>query len=195
MIDHSLRHSHRTQKAELGFWLYLMTDIILFSSLFATFMILRNNTAGGPSGAELFDPKFALIQTFILLTSSFTCGVAALAFRFKRTRLGMNLLVLTGVLGASFLSLELYEFSKMVNEGASWQVSAFLSAFFVLVGTHGLHILVGLIWLTALYLHIKQYGLTNSNSRKVTLFSLFWHFLDLIWVFLFAVVYLIGSIV
>lgn len=180
------------QKAELGFWLYLMTDVILFSSLFATFVILRNNTAAGPSGDELFDPRYALIQTIALLTSSFTCGVAVLAFKTKRLKLGMNLLAATFVLGASFLALELLEFSTLLHEGASWETSAFLSAFFVLVGTHGLHILVGLIWAAVLYGHIHSHGVDNNSLRKLTLFSLFWHFLDLVWIFLFAIVYLMG---
>lgn len=178
------------EKTELGFWLYLMTDIILFCSLFATYMILRGNTAGGESAAELLDPRYALLLTVILLSSSFTCGIATLGFRFKRPRLGFLMLGLTLVAGAAFLTLELAEFTALVAEGNSWQASAFLSAFFVLVGTHGLHIAVGLLWCLVMIFHVRKVGVTGNSVRRLTLFALFWHFLDLIWIFLFAIVYL-----
>lgn len=180
----------RYDKAEFGFWLYLMTDIILFASLFATYMVLRSGTAGGASAADLLDPKYALTETVILLTSSFACGVAALALRFKRVRLALGMLVLTLVLGLAFLALELNEFTALVREGHTWQASAFLSGFFTLVGTHGLHITIGLIWGTAMALYINKHGTTANSVRKFTLFSLFWHFLDLVWIFIFTIVYL-----
>ena len=184
------RSLEKYEKAEFGFWLYLMRDIILFASLFATYMILRNNIAGGESGAELFDPKFALAETVILLLSSFTCGLAVLLLRFKYKAAGLAMLVATLVLGLSFITLELYEFTHLVGEGQSWQTSAFLSGFFVLVGTHGLHILIGLIWGGAMAGYIAKKGVTSNSLRKMTLFSLFWHFLDLVWIFIFTIVYL-----
>lgn len=190
MSEESKRAVEKYEKAEYGFWLYLMTDIILFASLFATYMILRNNIAGGESGAELFDPKFALAETIILLLSSFTCGLAALLLRFKNKTGGLAMLVTTLLLGVGFITLELYEFVHLVVEGQSWQTSAFLSGFFILVGTHGLHILVGLIWGASLVGYIAKKGITSNSLRKMTLFSLFWHFLDLVWIFIFTIVYL-----
>ena len=184
------RTLEKYEKAEYGFWLYLMTDIILFASLFATYMILRNNTASGESGAQLFDPKFALIETIILLISSFTCGLAVLLFRFKNKTAGLAMLFSTLILGACFIALELYEFIHLVGEGQSWQASAFLSSFFVLVGTHGLHITIGLVWGIAMAGYMLKHGVTANSLRKTTLFSLFWHFLDLVWIFIFTIVYL-----
>lgn len=181
---------HQYEKTEFGFWLYLMTDIILFASLFATYMILRPNVNGGPSAAELLDPTYALMETLLLLTSSFTCGLAALALRYKRIRLAVGMLLGTLGLGAGFLALELYEFAELVHHGHTWAESAFLSAFFTLVGTHGLHILFGLIWGGVMLGYILKKGSTANSMRKFTLFSLFWHFLDLVWIFIFTIVYL-----
>lgn len=188
------RALEKYDKAEFGFWLYLMTDVILFASLFATYMILRNNTAGGESAAALLDPKYALLETVLLLTSSFTCGVAVLALRFKHVRLASWLLIATLLLGLGFVSLELAEFATLVNEGQSWRVSAFLSAFFTLVATHGLHITIGLIWGAVMLGYILRKGSTDDSIRKFTLFSLFWHFLDLVWIFIFTIVYLGASL-
>jgi len=167
-----------------------MTDLVLFASLFATYMILRHNTAGGPSAAELFDPAYALLLTIILLCSSFTSGVAALAFRFNKHRLGLGLLTATIVLGAAFLMLELLEFGTLVAEGESWRRSAFLSGFFTLVGTHGLHIFIGLVWAGAMGWYATAHGVTAHFQRKFALFTYFWHFLDLVWIFIFTIVYL-----
>ena len=180
----------RYEKAEFGFWLYLMTDIILFASLFATYMVLRGNTAGGATSADLLDPKYALIETVILLTSSFACGIAALALRFKKVSMALWSLVLTLLLGFAFLALELNEFAELVREGHSWQASAFLSGFFTLVATHGLHITIGLIWGGAMAFYLLKHGTTANSVRKFTLFSLFWHFLDFVWIFIFTIVYL-----
>lgn len=181
---------HQYEKTEFGFWLYLMTDIILFASLFATYMILRPNVNGGPSAAELLDPTYALMETLLLLTSSFTCGLAALALRYKRVRLAVGMLLGTLGLGIGFLALELYEFTELVHHGHTWVQSAFLSAFFTLVGTHGLHILFGLVWGGVMLAYILKKGSTADSMRKFTLFSLFWHFLDLVWIFIFTIVYL-----
>lgn len=179
-------------RVTFGFWVYLMTDAVLFASLFATYAVLKGNTFGGPSGAELFDLPFVLVETLLLLTSSFTAGLTMLAVHAKRKTFVLIGLAITFVLGISFLAMELSEFTHLVNEGNSWSRSGFLSAFFTLVGTHGLHILSGLIWLAVLIIQIVRQGLTNSVTRRLTLFSMFWHFLDVIWIFIFTIVYLMG---
>lgn len=180
------------ERTSVGFWLYLMTDCLLFASIFATFVVLRNATAGGPGGADIFELPLVLIETIILLVSSFTCGLALLGMKSGNTRQVIWALAVTYMLGVAFLVIELSEFIKLVGEGHSWQQSAFLSAFFTLVGTHGLHILVGLIWLVVLVGVIVQRGMTAKTVRQLTLFGLFWHFLDLVWIFIFTVVYLMG---
>jgi cytochrome o ubiquinol oxidase subunit 3 len=185
----------QTEQAEvktLGFWIYLMTDCILFASLFATYVVLRGNTAGGPGGSELFDMSFVLAETLILLTSSFTCGLAVVAAKTGRKHLILPALGATFLLGAIFLTLELSEFATLAAAGHSWQASAFLSAFFTLVGTHGLHIAVGLLWIGVIAWQFMRRGLTAGVMRRLVLFSLFWHFLDIIWIFIFTIVYLMG---
>lgn len=189
-----VRRVEQYEKAELGFWLYLMTDIILFASLFATYVILKPNVASGPDAAAILDPSYALIETVVLLLSSFTCGIAVLALRFKHVRAAIWLLVVTLLAGLAFLSLELYEFMELVHEGHTWQTSAFLSGFFTLVATHGLHILFGIIWGVVMVSQLIKKGSTAHTLRKMTLFSLFWHFLDLVWIFIFTIVYL-GAVV
>lgn len=173
-----------------GFWVYLMTDLLMFAVLFATFAVLRNSTAGGPSGREIFNLPFVLAETLILLTSSFTMGLSIISARDKKKTLFF--LGLTMLLGILFVGMELYEFSNLIREGHSFQNSAFLSSFFTLVGTHGLHITAGLIWMVALIIAIMKRGVSPSNIRKLTLLSLFWHFLDIVWIFIFTVVYLMG---
>lgn len=181
-----------TTKTTAGFWAYLMTDCILFASLFAAYAVLRNNTAGGVTGADIFDMPFVLAETLILLTSSFTCGLAVLS-AYRRDRAGVFAwFAVTFVLGASFLALELTEFTQLVQEGNSWSASAFLSAFFTLVGTHGLHITFGLIWMLVLLAQIRKRGFTHATTRRLTMLSLFWHFLDVVWIFIFSIVYLMG---
>lgn len=181
-------------KSILGFWIYLMTDCVLFASLFATFAVLRNATYGGPSGKELFSLPYVLAETLILLTSSFSCGLALLAARRRAKTAAMALLALTFVLGLAFLTLEIKEFRHLASEGNSWRRSGFLSAFFTLVGTHGLHITSGLIWLAVLSSRIRKTGFDPISLKRLTLFSLFWHFLDVIWIFIFTIVYLLGVI-
>lgn len=195
MMTLTLKDKELLNRSMIGFWLYLMTDCLLFASLFATFSVLRNATAAGPSGSEIFDMPLVLAETLILLTSSFTCGLALIALKKGQTKQVLAALAATFVLGVAFLTIELTEFVTLVNEGHSWQQSAFLSAFFTLVGTHGLHILIGLIWLVVLAVVISRRGLTVKTQRQLTLFGLFWHFLDLVWIFIFTVVYLIGYIV
>lgn len=181
------------EKKTLGFWIYLMTDIVLFAGLFATFAVLRNGTAGGPSGAELFDLPFVLLETMILLTSSFTIGLAILGSSRGLKKQTLFWLIMTFALGAAFLALELSEFSHLVAEGNSWQRSAFLSSFFTLVGTHGLHIMVGLLWLFVMIVRLWRFKFKQSDINRLALFGLFWHFLDVIWIFVFSIVYLIGG--
>jgi len=181
-------------KHVFGFWVYLMTDLVLFGVLFATYTVLQSSTFGGPSARELFSMPTALADTLILLTSSFTCGLAMLAAERKNVNQVIAWLAVTLVLGATFLTLELTEFSRFVSEGASWQRSAFLSAFFTLVGTHGTHIAVGLLWILVCIVEIKLRGLTPAIGSKLSRFALFWHFLDIVWIFIFTTVYLMGHI-
>lgn len=187
-------HAEEQNKTTLGFWMYLMTDCVLFASLFATYAVLRNNTAGGPSSEELFHLPYILIETLILLTSSFTAGLAVLALRYKHQTKLIGWLLVTFALGLAFLLMEVYEFAQLVHEGNGWQRSGFLSAYFTLVGTHGTHILVGLLWLVVMIPNILQNGLNHISAKRLMLFSLFWHFLDIIWIFIFTLVYLMGSV-
>jgi cytochrome o ubiquinol oxidase subunit III len=177
----------------LGFWIYLMTDCVLFASLFATYIVLRDATNGGPSGSDLFEMPFVLTETMILLTSSFICGMAVLAARAGRKSQALALLAATFLLGASFLGMELYEFTKLAGEGHGWWASAFLSAFFTLVATHGLHIAIGLLWIGVMMWQLYRRGFTPGVTRRLILFGLFWHFLDVIWIFIFTLVYLMGA--
>lgn len=181
-------------RVTLGFWLYLMTDCILFATLFATYAVLHGNTFGGPSAKELFDLPFVLIETLLLLTSSFTAGLAVLAARYGHKKYLLICLLVTFVLGVAFLGMELSEFAHLASDGSSWTRSAFLSAFFTLVGTHGLHITAGLAWIGILSVFIIRRGLTPNSMRRLTLFSLFWHFLDVIWILIFTIVYLMGAL-
>lgn len=182
-----------TAKTQFGFWVYLMSDCVLFASLFATYAVLRNNTAGGEGASELFSLPFVLVETLLLLTSSFTCGLAMLAARRGARQQVLAWFSITSLLGLTFLGMEVYEFRNLVLEGNSWQRSGFLSAFFTLVGIHGLHITAGLIWIGVMLTKIYRQGLTSANLRRLTLLSLFWHFLDIIWIFIFTFVYLIGA--
>lgn len=164
----------------------------MFAGLFAAFSVLRNNTFGGPSGKELFSLPYVFAETLILLTSSFTCGLGILSAR-RRSKGGVfTFFGATFILGVSFLVMELNEFAGFIAGGNSFQRSGFLSSFFTLVGTHGLHITVGLLWLLVMFAAVIKKGLTPSNVRKLTLFSLFWHFLDIVWIFIFTIVYLVG---
>lgn len=181
-------------KTVFGFWIYLMTDLVLFATLFATYAVLRDSTFGGPSGKELFDLPFVLTETILLLTSSFTCGLALIGAQLGKKKMVLLCLGLTFALGAGFLGMEFYEFAHLINEGHSWQASAFLTAFFTLVGTHGAHIAVGLLWMAVLAVFIIKRGLNANITKRLTLFSMFWHFLDVIWIFIFTIVYLLGAL-
>ena len=179
-------------KYVFGFWLYLMTDLIMFASLFAVFAVLRGATFGGPAEHQLYDLKNALAETFILLTSSFMCGLAMLAaYRGKKGQ-AITAFAATFALGASFLGLELREFYAFAAAGNTPQASASLSAFFTLVGTHGAHIAVGLLWMLVAIAQIQVKGLSPFVVSKLKRLSVFWHFLDLVWIFIFTIVYLMG---
>ena len=180
-------------KTLFGFWVYLMTDCVVFACLFATYAVLHTSTNGGPSGHELFSLPFVLAETLILLTSSFVCGLAMLAVYRRDKRQVLFWLAVTALLGLTFLTLEITEFRHLVIEGNSWRRSGFLSAFFTLVGTHGLHITIGLIWMLTMMVKVAKDGLKSSYVRKLTMLSLFWHFLDIVWIFIFSIVYLLGA--
>lgn len=190
---HTEENEADLNKTSLGFWIYLMTDCVLFATLFATFAVLRNNTAGGPSGEELFHLPYIFTETMILLLSSFTAGLAVIALRYKQRSRLILWLVITFLLGLSFLLMEVYEFAKLVHEGHDWTQSGFLSSYYTLVGTHGLHIFTGLLWIIILIPSILSKGITKINSKRIMLFSLFWHFLDIIWIFIFTYVYLMAG--
>lgn len=183
------------RRTTIGFWGYLMTDCMLFASLFATYVVLRPAVAHGPAGKEIFDLQLVLAETIILLVSSFTCGIALVGMKNRNTRQMVLGFLATYVLGIAFLTIEISEFIMLIGEGHGPQQSAFLSAYFTLVGTHGLHILVGLLWLFVLLGVLARRGLTSKLTRQITLFGLFWHFLDLVWIFIFTVVYMTGVLV
>ncbi len=187
-----MTQSTTTDTGAFGFWVYLMSDSVLFAGLFAAYAVLHTSTFGGPTGPQIFNLSFVLTETLILLTSSFTCGLAILAAHHGRKNLVVLALTATLLLGLSFLALEAREFGSLVAAGHGPQVSAFLSSFFALVGTHGLHVLLGSLWMLVLVAHVLLRGLVAGTVRKLLYLSLFWHFLDIVWIFIFTVVYLMG---
>jgi cytochrome o ubiquinol oxidase subunit 3 len=178
----------------LGFWIYLMSDCLIFSILFACYAVLGGNYAAGPGPKDLFDLPLVALNTAMLLFSSITYGFAMLAMQRGAKGQVLGWLAITGLFGLVFLSIELYEFAHLIHEGATPQRSAFLSAFFTLVGTHGLHVTFGSIWLVTLMVQVAQKGLIAANQRRLMCLSLFWHFLDVIWVGVFTFVYLLGML-
>ncbi len=192
MSTHEL--AHRNQTSQLGFWLYLMTDLMLFAAFFATYMVLRHGVNGGVGIDDIVQPNFVLVQTLLLLTSSFTCGLAYYAVRTKQKTRALWYLGATILLGLAFLSMEFYEFRNLVLEGHSWQASAFLSGFFGLVGLHGMHIFSGILWAIMVGDYVSKNGTTAHALRKFGMFAVFWHFLDLVWIFIFSIVYMIGVV-
>lgn len=185
---------HTDDKPVLGFWLYLMSDCVLFAALFATYAVLQSGTFGGPGPADIANLPFVLGETMLLLVSSLTAGLALLAAKSGMRALAFAGLAATFVLGASFLAMEAGEFVHLVAEGYGPSSSAFLSAFFVLVGTHGAHVALGLIWMLVLATHLLVKGPSASVIRKLTSWTLFWHFLDVIWICIFTFVYLFGAL-
>ncbi|MBX6319388.1 cytochrome o ubiquinol oxidase subunit III [Pigmentiphaga sp.] len=189
-------HEHHDDgsKTVFGFWLYLMSDLLIFSVLFATFAVLSKATAGGPHGAELFDLSFVLTETMLLLVSSVTFGMAMLALHAGDRGKVLGWMAVTFLFGAGFVGMEIYEFHHLIAEGAGPQRSAYLSAFFTLVGTHGLHVTSGLIWMLVMMDMIRRFGLDSVVRRRMACLSLFWHFLDLVWICVFTFVYLMGAL-
>jgi cytochrome o ubiquinol oxidase subunit 3 len=187
--------THHPQSGTLlGFWLYLMSDCLIFAVLFAVYAVMGRSYAAGPSGADLFDLPLVAVNTALLLLSSITYGFAMIGMQQRRVRPVLGWLAVTGLLGAGFIGLELYEFAHLIHQGAGPQRSAFLSSFFALVGTHGLHVGFGLVWLATLMLQVRRVGLTSANRRRLMCLSMFWHFLDVVWIGVFSFVYLMGSL-
>jgi len=188
-------HVHEPGEATLlGFWIYLMSDALIFASLFATFGVLRQNYAGGPAPRDIFDLSLVALNTALLLISSITFGFSMLAMDQNKVRATQVWLIVTALFGAGFVAIELYEFGHLIAEGATPQRSAFLSAFFTLVGTHGAHVTFGLVWIAVMLVQVGKRGLTSENKRRLMCLSLFWHFLDVIWIGVFTFVYLLGMI-
>jgi cytochrome o ubiquinol oxidase subunit III len=186
-------HHHETGGATmLGFWIYLMSDALIFATLFATFGVLSTAYAGGPAPREIFELPLVALNTALLLVSSITYGFAMIAMQEGRLRGTQAWLMVTGLLGAAFVGVELYEFANLIHEGATPMRSAFLSAFFTLVATHGLHVTFGIIWLIVMLVQLNQRGLHPENQRRLMCLSMFWHFLDVVWIGVFTFVYLLG---
>lgn len=190
-----IHHEHDDgSKTVFGFWIYLMSDCLIFACLFATFGVLVENVARGPSGKELFDLPYVAAETVLLLVSSFTFGVAALNVLAGNRDRVIGWLAITFILGTAFIAMEVHEFAHLIAEGAGPSRSAFLSAYFTLVSTHGLHVTAGLLWLAVMMHQTFHFGLDGVIRRRLACLSLFWHFLDLVWVCVFTFVYLRGAI-
>jgi cytochrome o ubiquinol oxidase subunit 3 len=196
-MNHITLHNHHLEadaRTVFGFWIYIMSDCFLFAALFIVYAVLHNNTFGGLSAHDIFNLPFVLVETLILLSSSFTYGLTMLAVHRHRKNTALVLIAITILLGLSFVSLEITEFSHLLADGTSWTRSGFLSAFFTLVGTHALHVSLGLLWMFSLMIQIVDRGLTPHILRKLTALGIFWHFLDIIWIFVFTIVYLLGAL-
>jgi cytochrome o ubiquinol oxidase subunit 3 len=204
-VDEDARYEARPSASEAGpatkrvvvgygFWIFLLSDIVMFSAFFAGYAVLNHATAGGPGGAQLFSQRSVAIETACLLASSYTCGLMSLAVGSRRYATIYLMAFITFVLGVAFLALELREFAGMIAVGAGPQRSAFLSSFFTIVGCHGLHVTAGLIWLVVMMAQVSILGLREKVERRLLCFSLFWHALDIVWVWLFTVVYLMGVV-
>ena len=185
-------HDHATENDVFGFWVYLMTDCILFACLFATYAVLHRNTAGGPGAKELFDLRYVFVETLFLLLSSFTNGFAMISLHQKAASATVKWLFITALLGLGFVGMEANEFTHLVMEGNGPDRSGFLSAFFGLVGTHGAHVSIGLVWMSVMMGQLHFKGITTATTSRLLRLSLFWHFLDIVWVGVFTVVYLLG---
>jgi cytochrome o ubiquinol oxidase subunit 3 len=190
---HAHGHAHDDgTKTTLGFWIYLMSDCLIFATLFATFGVLANATANGPGARDLFELPYVLGETLLLLASSFTFGMAMLSLQVNRRTAVMTWLAVTFAFGAGFIAMEVHEFAKLIADGAGPGTSAFLSAYFTLVGTHGLHVTTGLLWIAVMIHQVSKFGMTGMVRRRLACLSLFWHFLDLVWICVFTFVYLRG---
>jgi cytochrome o ubiquinol oxidase subunit III len=188
-----VRGEHHPENGTLlGFWLYLMSDCLIFACLFAAYGVLGRSYAGGPTGAELFDLNLVALNTTLLLLSSITYGFAVIEMQRRRTGATLAWLAITGLLGMGFVAIELYEFAHLIHVGAGPQRSAFLSSFFTLVSTHGLHVSFCIVWLVVLMVQVSRFGLIAANRRRLMCLSMFWHFLDVVWIGVFTFVYLMG---
>ncbi|WMY96723.1 MAG: cytochrome o ubiquinol oxidase subunit III [Arsenophonus sp.] len=192
-----INENHENYNSEtkiFGFWIYLMSDLILFACLFATYFVLVNNTAEGPTGKEIFKINFVLKETLLLLSSSLTYAFTIFSMHKENENHVKLWLIITFLLGFNFMSMEFYEFQELISQSYGPNRSAFLSAFFTLIGTHGIHISFGLGWIIIMLIHISLRGLTIINKTRLNCLSLFWHFLDIIWIFIFSFIYLFGVI-
>ena len=193
-VFYDLGENHPASPTLFGFWIYLMSDALLFAAIFATFGVLGTSYAGGPIPREIFDLKLVALNTAILLVSSITYGFSMLAMERGEVRTTQAWLALTALLGLSFVAIELYEFAHLIAEGATPQRSGFLSAFFTLVSTHGLHVTFGIIWIAVMLVQVQKRGLIPENRRRLLCLSMFWHFLDVVWIGVFTYVYLLGML-
>ena len=192
--SHGADHDDSGLRTTLGFWIYLMSDCLIFAVLFAIFGVLGGNYAAGPSPKDLFDLPLVAVNTSILLLASITYGFAMLTMEKGHIGATQIWLAVTALFGVAFVGIELSEFAHMIREGATPQRSAFLSSFFTLVGTHGLHVTFGLVWMVTLMVQVAQHGLVEANRRRLMCLSMFWHFLDVIWIGVFTFVYLMGML-
>ncbi len=191
---HGHEHHHDVSSNTIfGFWIYLITDFILFATLFAAYAVLRNGTWGGPTARELFSLNYALSETLVLLTSSFTCGMGMLAVHRNAKKQMTAWFVITFLLGITFLGMVWNELDHLVQKGITWQTSAFLSSYFTLVGTHGLHIAFGLLFMIVFIAQALRRGITSATNRRLTCLSMFWFFSYVVWIFMFSIVYLMGT--
>lgn len=188
-------HHHDSDAIDVfGFWIYILTDCVLFATLFAAYAVLHNNTFGGPTLKELVSLPYVFGETMFLLASSFTYGIAMLAMYKGRKNQVVTWLMITFLLGISFIAMEINEFIHLYMEGHSWHASGAMSAFFTLVGTHGLHVSIGLLWMATMMFQVTRFGINPAMSRRLTYLGLFWHFLDIVWIFVFTIVYLMGAV-
>lgn len=192
--DHAHDHGHNPDAVDIfGFWTYIMTDCVLFATLFATFFVLHNNYFGGPSLKELVSLPYVLGETMFLLCSNLTFGFGILNLYKGNRNQVVFWLIATIVLGFGFVFMEVREFIHLAAEGHSWQASGAMSAFFTLVGTHGLHVSIGLLWIIIMTFQLSTMGVTSNVRRRMTYLGLFWNFLDIVWIFVFTIVYLMGA--
>ncbi|MBP9841106.1 MAG: cytochrome c oxidase subunit 3 [Simkaniaceae bacterium] len=185
-------HNEIYSKTILGFWIYLLTDFMMFGALFATYAVLMGGTYGGPTARDLFCLPFTLTQTLILLVGGLTAGLGEIVAKKGKKEATLILFGLTFLLGLAFMGMELTEFTALTRRGADWQASAFLSAYFTLVGTHGIHVIFGLLWILVFMIPVYRSGLTDVSLRRITCLRMFWQFLNVVWVFIFSLVYLLG---
>ncbi len=187
-------HAHEGGSTYLGFWIYVMSDCLIFACLFAAFGVLGGNYAAGPAPKDVFELPIVAVNTAMLLFSSITYGFAMLAMDRGKASATLGWLIVTALFGASFVGIELHEFAGLIHEGATPERSAFLSSFFTLVGTHGLHVTAGLVWMVVLMVQVAAKGLIPANKRRLLCLSMFWHFLDVVWIGVFTFVYLLGML-